>query len=358
MSEPSEDIERCPGNSPFYLGMVDYNCCGTRPIQDDILSQSHDADDSEDFEIVRSTAKKQKLSLHLSKERKKVLSPSSRFNTTVSDAEVEKSSKGCVPKNTSRSTSWAVRVFNQWIEQRNKRMDATYPLDLLEKEYDPSVISECLQRFVSEARRADGTNYPPKTIYQMLCGLLRYSRENQSDPANFLDRKDSRFKKLHATCDVIFRALHDQGIGVEKRATPVVSQANEDKLWEAGVLNTSTPIGLQRAVFYYVGKVCCIRGGEEQRNLKPSQFKHYTNPDRYVYSEHGSKNHNGGFFQLDVENKNVSIFKNEEAGERCLVILLDMYLKRSPPGAILKDLFYYKPLDNFREDQDGPWYCI
>ena len=170
MSEPSKDFERCPGNSPFCLGMVDYNCCGTRSIQDDVLSQSHDVDDSEDFEIVRSTAKKQKLSLHLSKERKKVLSPSSRFNTTVSDAEVEKSSKGCVPKNTSRSTSWAVRVFNQWIEQRNKRMDATYPLDLLEKEYDPSVISECLQRFVSEARRADGTNYPPKTIYQMFCG--------------------------------------------------------------------------------------------------------------------------------------------------------------------------------------------
>ena len=83
-------------------------------------------------------------------------------------------------------------------------MDATYPLDLLEKEYDPSVISEWWQWFVSEARRVDGTNYPPKTIYQMLCGLLCYSRENQSDPVNFLDRKDSWFKKLHTTCDVIF----------------------------------------------------------------------------------------------------------------------------------------------------------
>ena len=122
-------------------------------------------------------------------------------------------------------------------------MDTTYPLDLLEKEYDPSVISECLQRFVSEARRADENNYPPKTIYQMLCGLLRYSRENQSDPVNFLDRKVSRFKKLNAICNVIFQALHNQGIVVKKRVTPVVSQANKDKLWKAGVLNTSTPIG-------------------------------------------------------------------------------------------------------------------
>ena len=118
------------------------------------------------------TAKKQKLSLHLSKERKKVLSPSSQFNTTVSDVEVEKSFKGYVPKNISCSTCWAVCVFNQWIEQQNKCMNTTYPLDLLEKEYNPSVISECLQQFLSEAIRADGINYPLKTIYQMLCDLL------------------------------------------------------------------------------------------------------------------------------------------------------------------------------------------
>ena len=227
---------------------------------------------------------------------------------------------------------------------------------MLEKTYNPSIICECLQRFVSEARRADGTKYPPKTLYQILCGLLRHARESQSNPSNFLDRKDSRFKKLHATCDVIFKTLHEEGIGVKKKSTPVVSKSDEEKLWETGVLNTSTPVGLQRAVFYYVGKVCCIRGGEEQRNLKHSQFKRYSNPDRYIYSEHGSKNHNGGFFQLDVEKKNVSIFRNEEAGKRCLVDLLDNYLKRLSPGAIEKELFYCKPLENFRKD--GPWYCV
>ena len=57
--------------------MVDYNCCGTRPIQDDILSQSDDADDRQYLETV--TATKLKLSLHLSKERKEVLSPSNRL---------------------------------------------------------------------------------------------------------------------------------------------------------------------------------------------------------------------------------------------------------------------------------------
>ena len=256
--------------------MVEFNCCGTQPTEDCGTSPSDEAaNDSQANTFETTKAKRLKLPLQLNKQKKKVLSPSSRFNTTVSDAEIDKSSKGYIPKNTSRSTSWAVRVFTQWVEQRNKRMGSTYPLDLLEKAYDPSIICECLQRFVSEARRANGTNYPPKTIYQILCGLLRHSRENQSDPSNFLDRKDSRFKKLHSTCDVIFRTLHEEGIRVEKKPTPVVSKANEDKL--SG--NTSTPTGLQRAVFYYIGKVCCIRGGEEQRNLKQSQFKRYSNPD-------------------------------------------------------------------------------
>ena len=35
-----------------------------------------------------------------------------------------------------------------------------------------------------------------------------------------------------------------------------------------------------------------------------------------------------------------------------------MYLKRLPEGAIQKDWFYCKPLDNSRKDKDGPWYCV
>ena len=53
--------------------------------------------------------------MQLHKDKKKVLSPSSRFNTTVSNKGVSQSSKGFIPKNTSRSKSWAVRVYKQWV---------------------------------------------------------------------------------------------------------------------------------------------------------------------------------------------------------------------------------------------------
>ena len=33
---------------------------------------------------------------------------------------------------------------------------------------------------------------------------------------------------------------------------------------------------------FYVGKIYCLRGGEEQRALKSSQFQRLTNPDRLL----------------------------------------------------------------------------
>ena len=51
---------------------------------------------------------------------------------------------------------------------------------------------------------------------------------------------------------------------LQKKSAQVIQASDEDVLWTSGVLNTNTPLGLRRAVFFYMGKVCCLRGGEEQ----------------------------------------------------------------------------------------------
>ena len=216
------------------------------------------------------------------------------------------------------------------------------------------MISDCLQQFVAEARRADGTCYPPRTIFQLLTGLLRHSREVQSNPPNFLDRTDTHFKELHGACDATFRTLHQQGIGTTKKSADIITQETEDMLWDRNVLDTTDPDKLQKAVFFYIGKVCCLRGGEEQRQLKLSQFVRCSNPDRYVYTEHGSKNRNGGFYQLHVDNKTVQILRNSEAGKRCLFSLLELYMEKLPPEAKKNDIFYCRPLQCFKDKEF--WY--
>ena len=184
---------RCLGNSPYCLGLPEWDCCGTQGLLERVQSKEADGINptsksvrtANDGDSTKPMAKKQKYSLQLHKEKKKVLSPSSRLNTTVSNEEVHKSSKGCIPKNTSHSTSWAVCVYKKWVEQCNKRMDVAYPTDIFEKNHDTKIICDCSQHFISEVRRADGTEYPPKILYQSLCGLLRYAREQQTDPVNF-----------------------------------------------------------------------------------------------------------------------------------------------------------------------------
>jgi len=97
-----------------------------------------------------------------------------------------------------------------------------------------------------------------------------------------------------------------------------------------------------------------LQGEDEQRVIKLSQFSRHTNPDHYVYTEHGSKNRNGGFYQLHVPNKNVQIHKNEIVGEQCLLSLLNLYISKLPQAAKEKDLFYCKPLQNYQSSEC--WY--
>lgn len=50
-----------------------------------------------------------------------------------------------------------------------------------------------MQRFVLEVRKQDGSEYPPRSLYYIVCGLLRYLRDENIHNMNFLDEKDNRF---------------------------------------------------------------------------------------------------------------------------------------------------------------------
>ena len=94
---------------------------------------------------------------------------------------------------------------------------------------------------------------------------------------------------------------------------------------------------------YFLGKRFCIRGGDEQRGLGPSQFRRSSDPDCYTYVEHGSKNRVGGVAELRIENKVVPCYSVPENGEKCLVSLLDTYLNKLPGFAFDKDILYCRP---------------
>ena len=103
-------------------------------------------------------------------------------------------------------------------------------------------------------------------------------------------------------------------------------------------------------------KLLCLRGGEEQQELKPSQLIRKRNPGQYVYVETGSKNRSGGLKEMNVDNKVVPIYACPAAGERCLVYLLDLHLSKLPSIAFEKDVLYWKPKNDIPKSSKEPWY--
>ena len=54
-----------------------------------------------------------------------------------------------------------------------------------------------------------------------------------------------------------------------------------------------------------------------------------------------------------MDNKSITIFKNEQAQQHCLVTLLDFYLGKLPKAALDKDVFCCRPLEKYK---DGNWF--
>ena len=149
------------------------------------------------------------------------------------------------PANTTKSTEWAVKNFESWRVARNAKFGEQCPERWFE---DKENLCGWLCRFVAETRKADGGEYTPRSIYLLLAGLQRKIRQgNPKESINIFT--DAEFKELRNVCDSVFKRLHQKGVGSETKNTPVLTQLEEDKLWESGVLDLNTPTGLLRALF-------------------------------------------------------------------------------------------------------------
>ena len=164
------------------------------------------------------------------------------------------------------------------------------------------------------------------------------------------------FVSFTALASQLFRELRQSGIGANPSKAAAITKEEENMLWNSGVLGTSTPKALQRGVYFSLGKFFCLRGGEEQRQLKPSQLIRKRDPDQYVYVETGSKNRSGGLKEINLQNKVVPVYASPAAGERCVVYLLDLYLSKLPPIAFERDVLYWQPKPVVPDDPTVPWY--
>ena len=229
--------------------------------------------------------------------------------------------------------------FEAWKLARNqKHPDDQVPDDLFMCT-DPAILSVHLSRFVLETRKSNSEYYPPKTLYLILCGILRHMRSINPECVNFLDKKDVRFKSLHGVMDAHFHQLQlelDEMLNMreylqlmmKKDCGRVVSWGRRPpKLFK--MLHFSS---LERCFAFVV-----VLNLENSNHHRLRGIQTLT----YIYSEKMSKNRNGTFKQLNIANKVVPLFSCPEAGERCPVHILDMYFRKLPKESITKDIFFF-----------------
>ena len=74
---------------------------------------------------------------------------------------------------------WAVRLFNEWLEQRNKMANTDMtanmsPVDPSLEEMTVDELNFCVSRFITKVRKADGNEYPPDTLYSLVISIQLY----------------------------------------------------------------------------------------------------------------------------------------------------------------------------------------
>ena len=93
-----------------------------------------------------------------------------------------------------------------------------------------------------------------------------------------MNRRDPLFHDLTGALEVGSRELRVEGIGATVRHAPAVTATEEGLLWESKMIGDHDSLALLRAIFFYVGKTFCLRGGEEQRKTSSVRSLCYLQP--------------------------------------------------------------------------------
>ncbi len=143
----------------------------------------------------------------------------SRFAPPVSAEEQQRLNR--IPDKTKNATAWGIRVWNDWAAVRaaansaeTDRLLVITPLLEMPVKAD---LAYWMGKFVLEARKADGMEYPPKTLYALVCCFKRHYEASGVHDVNPLDTIDPRFGGFRQTLDAEMQRLHGKGLGTKKK---------------------------------------------------------------------------------------------------------------------------------------------
>ncbi|XP_046375442.2 uncharacterized protein LOC124148406 [Haliotis rufescens] len=202
------------------------------------------------------------------------------------------------------------------------------PMECLQSqvsEMSASGLNTAIKYFVFEAAKQDGTDYPSSTIYALF-GAIQSHLKGMYSGLNIFE--DEEFREARAALDAVMKERAAIGLGVSARkATEIITDKEENTLWEKGVLCDDNPQKLVDSILYLTGLHFSLRGGNEYRRLRLYKDPQITGPytdangrSYLVYKDDVSENNAGCLTQ-----RKVRAYVNRLDPDRCYIRLFNKY---------------------------------
>ena len=232
---------------------------------------------------------------------------------------------------TMKKIQWATKRHHEWREYHH-----SLGLEYIDCNLDDRAtitatsLDFALCRFITEVKKVDGSDFPGKTLYDIII-CLQFHLECLGFSFRLIN--DAIFRDIKFTVDNTMKQRVSKGIGLSVRQAQVLSITDEDYLWSMGYLGTSNPDQLLNTIVFCVGKGFALRAGKEHRALSPilfaSQLKFMRDCDNEIFLRYtediGLNTKKGGLKHKKVNVKTVDMFASNRP-EHCPLRIIVKYL--------------------------------
>ncbi|OWF34689.1 uncharacterized protein KIAA1958-like [Mizuhopecten yessoensis] len=153
--------------------------------------------------------------------------------------------------------------------------------------------------------------------------------------------------------------LAKQGFVINKKQAEIITEEQEQLMWEKGVMGTDTPEKLLNTLVYQLGLNFALRAGQEHRNLRCGPYSQITvkqDSDGKTYLEYRedvSKTNAGGLLHRKVTPKVTRAYENTVLPDQCPVKIYQKFMSLRPKTGKCSAL-YLRPKKTPSPDC---WYC-
>ena len=252
----------------------------------------------------------------------------------MSEEDLDKSVEDQKSINTSRSTQFALRTWQTWLEQSEFAEAEKKPIEV----YTKQELSRLLKHFYWEIRTAKGDEFEPSSLKTIQRGLDRYLQEKNT---GFSIIRDEDFANANKALDAKVKFLKKSGKGNKPNAAQPLSAEMIEEMWQKKVLGKHDGEALTNANFLNISQHFGFRGRQEHHQLKFGDFK--------IVSTSAGKYVEWSVERLRKISANERKFNpkmwatNHE--ERCPVMLFEEYIAHRPSAMCVADSPFWLPIN-------------